>query len=237
MIIIRRISRVLALIAVYIIGAYSYLTAKGFIFKDNTFILSHPVYAKEEIQSRAIEIDEARMRSLGSNEAPLTIYAYSSMSCAHCRDFHRFILPKLERDFIDPGKLRFIFVHLPSDIVSMRAAKLSYCLPPEKFYDFIGKLYEEKDWLFSAGEKNLEKYAQSFGMTPEQIQACNDNKKLTSDILLTRDNAIKDFGITGTPSFIVEGKDGKEVLGARSYDDLKDYLNKRLEGDENVGNT
>lgn len=112
----------------------------------------------------------------------------------------------------------------------MRAAKLSYCLPADKYDDFISELYKKKDWLLSGKNETLNKYAREFGMTDETVKICDDNKKLTSDILLTFNDAIKTFGIQGTPSFIIEGADGREMVsGSRGYDEFRDYLNSRLE--------
>ncbi len=230
--IIKRISRILALIVVYIMAAYGYLTAKGFIFVDGTPVLSNTAQAKDEFAIHVegdVLLGEKQKRVWGDEKAPLTIYAFSSMACSHCNDFHQFIYPKLERDFVKTGKVRFIFIHFPIDAVSMRAAKLSYCLPPEKYEDFISALYKKRDWFLSGKDKTLNKYAQDFGMNETDIKICDDDKKLTSDILLTFNNAIKTFGISGTPSFIVEGKSGKDLIrGSRNYDDLKEYLNNRI---------
>lgn len=232
--IIKRISRLLALVVVYVICAYGYLTAKGFVFTDGVPVLSNHAQAKEEEfavkVNGNVKISGAQLRARGVDDAPLMMYAFSSMACSHCSDFHRYILPKLERDFISTGKLRYIFVHFPIDAVSMRAAKLSYCLPADKYDDFISELYKKKDWLLSGKNETLNKYAREFGMTDETIKICDDNKKLTSDILLTFNDAIKTFGIQGTPSFIIEGADGREMVsGSRGYDEFRDYLNSRLE--------
>lgn len=223
----------MALMVMYIVLAYGYLTAKGFIFSNNTFILSHTAQAAEqEFATRVngdIGLSRERTRALGADNAPLTMFIFSSMSCAHCRDFHKFTLPKLERDFISKGKLRFIFVHFPLDAMSMRAAKLSYCLPAERYYKFIDELYDKKDWLFSSDEEKLYNHARRFGMSLQGLEACKADKKLTSDILLVKDKVIENFGTKGTPAFIVEGRDGKElILGTKSYDDWKKYLENRL---------
>lgn len=230
----KRISKILAMIVVYIICTYGYLVEKGFVFTENGVVFSNSAQAKEGEFSQQIErginIDERRMRIKGEKNAPLTIYAFSSMACSHCKEFHKFILPKLERDFISTGKVRFVFVHFPLDVLSMRIAKLSYCLPSDKYYDFVNELYDKRDWQFSEDEEILNGYARKYGMTEEDINKCNKDSKLTSDILLTRDTAIEQLGIKGTPSFIVDGTDRKDlIVGSRSYDDLKEYLNKRLE--------
>lgn len=233
MLIIRRISKIFATIVIYIVCAYGYLTAKGFIFTENGPILSNRAVAKEmEFSKRVtgnVTIGHSQIRELGDNNAPLVIYSYSSMTCAHCKDFHNSIFPKLEKDFISNGKVKFVFIHFPLEALSMRAAKLSYCMPEDKYYPFISELYNNRDWQFSEKDDVLNKYAEAFGLTPQDIKSCEKNKKLTSDILMTRDSAIKDFGIPGTPAFIVEGKDGKElILGFHGYNKFKDYLNKRL---------
>ena len=83
--------------------------------------------------------------------------------------------------------------------------------------------------MFSKSDETLNKYAKKFGLTDAEIQKCNDNKKLTSDILMTRDNAVNDIGITGTPSFIIESKNKKELIGPHKYSELKEYLEGLLE--------
>lgn len=233
---IRRISRILALIALYIMCAYGYLTGKGFVLKDDTLVLSNPAYAEDLPFAQPIKGDiglsEERTRALGSISAPLTMFVFSSLSCSHCRDFHKFTLPKIERDFIATGKLRFVYIHFPMEPISMRAAKLSLCLPKEKFYDFLSELYDARDWLYNKDETKLYAHAKKFGMTDADIELCNEDKKLTSDILLVEENAIKTFKIKGTPSFIVAGKDGQELIyGTKSYDEFKKYFEKRLSGE------
>lgn len=238
---IKRISRILALLAMYVMCAYGYLTAKGFIFTDGTPVLSNTAQAKEEFSVPVkgdVQIGKKQLRYWGDEKAPLTIYDFSSMACSHCGDFHRFTFPKLERDFIKTGKLRFVFVHFPIDAVSMRAAKLSYCLPPEKYESFISALYKKKDWLFSGKDETLNKYAREQGLTDAEIKACDDDKKLTSDILLTRNSAMETFGISATPSFLVDGADGKELItGTRKYEDLSDYLNNRINKGKDAKNS
>jgi protein-disulfide isomerase len=163
------------------------------------------------------------------------MYVFSSITCSHCNDFHKFTLPKLERDFISKGLLKFVYVHFPSDSVTMRVAKLSYCIPPEKFYDFIGDLYDNsRSWMFATDESVLESYAKKFGLSDSDIKACKDDKKLTSDILLIRNSAYEAFSISVTPTIVIEANGKREVMNAKKYDELKQYLETMLnnENDE-----
>lgn len=231
--IVKRICRIMALVIIYIISAFGYLTMKGFTFD----FLSNPAMAKETSFSQKIQgdvtVSQNLIRTIGDEKAPLTLYEISSMSCIHCRDFHQYTLPKLERDFVSTGKLKITFIHFPVEVIVMRAAKLSYCLPEDKFFSFLDKLYSKKDWLFAETEDKLYDYAKEFGMTTADIEKCNEDKKLTSDIMMTRDSIAEKFGINVTPSFIIEGTDGQELIsGAKDYSDMKKYLQKRLDGDK-----
>ena len=81
----------------------------------------------------------------------------------------------------------------------------------------MSELYNTRDWLFSNSDETLNKYAKQFGLNDEDIAKCNSDKKLTSDILMTRDSAIKDVGIDGTPAFIVVSKNKKELISGMSF--------------------
>lgn len=231
-IIIKRVSKCLAFLLIYATISYSYLMAKGFIDKEGSTVLSNSAQAKSQSFSKEITanlvISNDIVRELGKDNAPLTMYIFSSMTCSHCKDYHKYILPKVERDFVSKGNLKVIFVHLPLDVTSMRAAKLGYCLPKNNFYNYISELYGSRDWLFSTSEDALNKYAKRFGLTDEEIKKCDDNKKLTSDILMTRDSAVKDLGVEGTPSFLIVSKDKKELIGPHNYSELKKHLEKLL---------
>ena len=78
-------------------------------------------------------------------------------------------------------------------------------------------------------DTKINEYAKKMGLSENDIQNCKDNKKLTSDILLVRENAISSLGIQATPTFIIEGKDGKELIsGNKKYSDFAKYITQRL---------
>jgi protein-disulfide isomerase len=63
---------------------------------------------------------EARTR--GTPGAPLTIYEASDFQCPYCRQFWEVTLPILERDYIQTGKARFVFLNLPLTEIHANAA-------------------------------------------------------------------------------------------------------------------
>src|SRR6476620_307701 len=66
-------------------------------------------------------------RVLGRTDAPVTIVEYASATCPHCAAFHKDVFPQLKSEFIDTGKVRFIFREFPFDDLALAAFMLARC--------------------------------------------------------------------------------------------------------------
>ena len=75
---------------------------------------------------------------LGSANAPVTMIEYASLSCGHCAAFHTGIYPTIKAEYIDTGKLRFIFREYPLDLQAAAASMVARCVgkgDPQKYHD------------------------------------------------------------------------------------------------------
>src|SRR5690348_8155506 len=54
--------------------------------------------------------------AIGSADAKVTITEYASMTCPHCSAFNADVFPKIKAEYIDTGKVRYIFREFPLDI-------------------------------------------------------------------------------------------------------------------------
>ena len=148
-------------------------------------------------------------RTLGKDDAPVTIVEYASMTCSHCAHFHTVVLPSVKQKYIDTGKARLILREFPFDPRAAAASMLARCSGPEKAYDVIAKLFaEQENWAF--GQTNavaaLFKVAQSAGFNDDSFKKCVGDEKLLQDITNVRDRAAKSFGVNATPTFFINGK-------------------------------
>ena len=146
---------------------------------------------------------------LGSNDAPVTIIAYESMSCSHCADFHNNTLGDLKTEYIDTGKVKFVFRDFPFNYPALAGSMIMNCVSNEVRYDYMNALYKlQKSWIrreHSETRQELYKIMQSGGMQQDEFDSCLSDINLENDILEGVMNAQKEFNIRSTPSFLVNG--------------------------------
>ena len=146
---------------------------------------------------------------IGNPDAPVTIIEYASMSCSHCADFHKNTLETIKSEYIDTGKVLFVFRDFPFNYPALAGSMLMRCVPDEVRYDYMNALYKlQKSWVNRDHGKTraeLYKIMQSGGMQKEEFDSCLNDINLENDLLEGVMNAQREFNIRTTPSFIING--------------------------------
>ena len=131
------------------------------------------------------------------------------MSCSHCADFHNNTLEALKNEYIDTGKVRFVFRNFPFNYPALAGSMILECVPLDVKYEYMNALYKlQKSWVFrDIGKTKTELYKimQSGGMIKEDFDACLSDINLENEILEGVMIAQREFNIRSTPSFIVNG--------------------------------
>ena len=68
-------------------------------------------------------------RVLGSPNAPITVIEYASLTCPHCAHFQKEVFPRVKKELIDTGKIRFIVREFPIGHTSGTAAIINRWRP------------------------------------------------------------------------------------------------------------
>ena len=167
------------------------------------------------------EATDPRMaeRSLGKPDAKVTVYEYFSLTCTHCAAFQKETFPQVKEKLIDTGRVRYVWRDYPLDQLALAAAMVARALPPEQYEPFITALLATQDrWAFARNvnpTEELAKMAALAGMARPTFDSTIRDNGLKQAILAVQDEGEKKFGITSTPSFIINGK---LTAGAVSYD-------------------
>jgi protein-disulfide isomerase len=144
----------------------------------------------------------------GDAKAPVTIIEYASLTCPHCEHFHATVYPVLKKNYIDTGKVRFIFREFPRDPVDIGAFMLARCAPTDKYFAMIDVLFDQqKNWAFTKdAAKQLLMIAKQAGFTEESFDKCLSDKKLAEDIRNVGKHGYEKFKVDSTPTLFINGQ-------------------------------
>jgi len=147
-----------------------------------------------------VGIDDAPM--LGKKDAPVTIVEFSEFQCPYCARFAAKTFPELRKQYIDTGKVRFVFRNFPLAFHknAAEAAEAGACAADQgMFWDLHDLLFQHHDALTEA---NLKRYGKEAGLFMDDYLFCMESGKNTVQIQKDIQDG-KRAGVTGTPSFFI----------------------------------
>ena len=152
--------------------------------------------------------------SFGRADAPVVIIKYMSLTCPYCRKFQLETWPQLKKEFVDPGKVRFIMREFPIGKASGTATVALRCAPGDKYLTLYEKfLSQQSAWVAQEVRTDqIFKVAAQVGITREQFDACLQNRGMISQLNAVKERGRK-LGIIGTPNFFVNDRLVKSVVG------------------------
>jgi protein-disulfide isomerase len=170
-------------------------------------------------------------RTMGSSQAPITIIEYAAPMCPHCARFNAEVVPLLKANYIDTGKVFYIFRVFPIAAADVPAEALARCQPADKYFDFIDLLFRNQakwDPEYSVTDVHgaLVSLSRIAGMSEEQADACMNNQDEQKRIMAVAQDASTRYGISGTPTLIINGE--VEQAGGMPWTTLKSKLDSLL---------
>lgn len=145
---------------------------------------------------------------MGSNDAPITIIEYASMTCPHCAHVHETVLPQVKQNYVDKGLVRFVFREFPLDQLALAASVLTRCVSKEAYHPFLSTLFaQQRNWAASEDVRGaLKEISARAGMNDAAFEACLKNKAEAEAVIKSRDEGLKSYCISGTPTTILNGR-------------------------------
>jgi len=170
-------------------------------------------------------------RTMGSKTAPLTVLEYAAPTCPHCAHFDMDIFPQFKKDYIDTGKVFYIFRVFPLNPVDVAAEAMARCLPEDNYFQFIDLLYRNQSKWDPDGYQIADVHGalvdmgKIAGMDAQKVDSCIGDQAMQKKIQDVGADAQTRYGISGTPSFVANG----QVHGPfEDYQEFKTFLNAQL---------
>lgn len=214
-------------------GALAVAVAGGALWMTRTTASLPPsLTTAAEAQEATVSSEVATVPDmiLGKLDAPVEVIEYASFTCPHCANFHDAVFDQLKKNYIDTGKVKFVYREVYFDKYGLWAAMVARCAGPEKYFPVSDMIYDTQEAWIGDGQaatiaENLRKIGLKAGMSKEALDAClNDNEKAKAMVAAYQANATKD-DISGTPSFIINGE---KFSGEMGYEEFAKILEAKL---------
>lgn len=172
---------------------------------------------------------------LGSDDAPVTMIEYASTTCPHCAEFHEAVWDQFKENYIDTGKVRFIFREFPTAPAPVAVAgfQLARCggATPEQYFTRLGELFRQQRALFATlqvdgGRQKFIEIGAAAGLSEEQVMQCITDEAGAERIRRIVEGAAQ-FNVTGTPTIIINGQKIEDP-SVQTYDGLSRVLEAEL---------
>ncbi len=186
---------------------------------------------------------------MGNPKAPAHVIEYGSLTCPACRQFNTTEKPKLIAKYINSGKVKYEYrsflIHGAPDYMS---SLMAYCLPASRYFTWVDVIYNEfGDWtggfknvtdadqaaaqkmkpqealIFLADKGGFDDFWRKKGIPKATYDKCMADPVNFTKLANVYKTAAEKWQISGTPTFIVNGK---KLENALTFDHLDAQLKK-----------
>lgn len=138
----------------------------------------------------------------------ITMVEYGDFQCPACKAYHPLVLDVLKAY---PEQLKLIFKNYPLTALHKNAMVSAIAAEAAgrqgKYFQLVDMLYDKQgEWAEQDNPQGkFEEYAKALGLDVEQFKKDQQDKELENLINSERNEGIQN-GVTGTPSFFINGK-------------------------------
>jgi protein-disulfide isomerase len=159
--------------------------------------------------------------ALGPANASVTITEYASMTCPHCAAFNEAVFPKIKSEYIDSGKVRYVFREFPLDIKAAAGSMLARCIAKDdsgKYFTVIDLLFKQQnDWVMKNTTETLTRIGKQAGLSQQAVEDCLKDQALLDKIAADQKYAAEVLKVDSTPTFFVNGE---KIKGETSFEEF-----------------
>lgn len=175
---------------------------------------------------------------IGNPAAAVKLVEFGSLTCPHCKAFHETGLAAIKAKYLASGRVSYEYRPFTLNGIDLMAGLVMQCLPAPQALAFINSVYARQAemvqpfQLISEADRaslaalpqdrqgarmaelgKLPEFAAAAGVPRARYDACIASKPGEAKLLAIRNDAVQNHGLTGTPSFLINGK-----MQADTYD-------------------
>lgn len=169
--------------------------------------------------------------ALGPKDAAVTVVEFASMTCGHCANFTENVFPKIKAEFIDTGKIRFVFREFPLDIKAAAGSMLARCIAKDdagKYFAVVDMLFKQQnEWVMKNTAETLTRIGKQAGLSQQQVEECLKDQALLDKIAADQKFANEVLKVNSTPTFFINGE---MLRGEQTFEEFSKKITPLLKG-------
>jgi protein-disulfide isomerase len=159
--------------------------------------------------------------ALGPANASVTITEFASMTCPHCAAFNETVFPKIKSEYVDTGKVRYVFREFPLDIKAAAGSMLARCIAKDdagKYFAVVDMLFrQQNDWVIKNTTETLTRIGKQAGLSQQAVEDCLKDQALLDKIAADQKYASDVLKVDSTPTFFINGE---KIKGETSFEEF-----------------
>jgi protein-disulfide isomerase len=158
--------------------------------------------------------------ALGSADAKVTIVEYAAPTCPHCARFNKDVFPAIKSEYVDAGKVRYVFREFPLNIKDLACSMLARSIARDdaaKYFAIIDIMFRQQDQLVAKTSDTLRLIGRQAGLSAQAVEDCLKDQAMQDKIAAGQKFAEEVLKVEGTPTFFINDQ---VIVGEAEFAEL-----------------
>ncbi len=164
----------------------------------------------------------------GNNNAKVTLVEFADFQCPYCGEWQKLVYPRLKSEYIDTGKVRFVYMDFPFlGDESIKAAEAARCAMDQgKFWEYHDKLFDSQNGENEGAfiDNNLIQFAKDLQLDVAKFGSCF-NARIYKPIIEESIEKGRGYGVSSTPTVFINGI---FIEGVGTFENYKQIIEAEL---------
>lgn len=191
---------------------------------------------------------------MGNPDAKVKVIEYAALSCSHCADFSKESAEVMKNKYVASGQVSYEMRNFSiNPTLDIPAAAITHCVGEARYFPLTESVFAGQGELFANAQSadqnelkriqsmppsellpafakaiKLDQFFKARGVTDAEINSCLGNSANLAAIEKITNDGSKQFSITGTPTFIIDGKKAEFSNDKPLWESVQEAINAKL---------
>ena len=166
--------------------------------------------------------------ALGAADAKVTVVEYAAPTCPHCAAFNMDVFPRIKSEYIDTGKVRYVFREFPLNIKDLACSMVTRRIAGDdsaKYFAIVDIMFRQQDRLVEKTSDTLRLIGRQAGLSAQAVEDCLKDQAMQDKISIGQKYAEDVLKVEGTPTFFINGD---MIVGGAAFEEFAKRINSLL---------